>query len=111
VYFELDKSALTGSNQEVISQAVSRAKAGGCAVKLTVVQGHTDTSGSTAHNDKLSAARADVVKNALTSAGVAVASIKTEAKGEKDLAKATKDGVREPLNRRAVVTITIGKPG
>jgi outer membrane protein OmpA-like peptidoglycan-associated protein len=51
------------------------------------------------------------VKNALTSAGVAAANITTEAKGEKDLAKATKDGVREPLNRRAVVTITIGKPG
>jgi outer membrane protein OmpA-like peptidoglycan-associated protein len=43
--------------------------------------------------------------------GVAAASITTEARGESDQAKATADGVREPLNRRAEVTITIGKAG
>ena len=87
----------------------SRAKAGGCSVKLSVIQGYTDTSGTTAYNDKLSARRADIVKQALVSGGLAASAITTEAKGEKDLAKATKDGVREPLNRRAVVTISIGK--
>jgi glycine/D-amino acid oxidase-like deaminating enzyme len=33
--------------------------------------------------------------------------ITEEAKGETDLAKATRDGVREPLNRRSEVVITV----
>jgi outer membrane protein OmpA-like peptidoglycan-associated protein len=109
VYFEWDKSDLTANNREIISQALSRAKAGGCNVTLTVIQGYTDTSGKASYNDKLSARRADVVKQELISGGLPASAITTEAKGETDLAKPTKDGVREPLNRRAVVSITIGK--
>ena len=38
--------------------------------------------------------------------GMSSAGIRTESHGETDLAKATPDGVREPLNRRTAVTIT-----
>ena len=109
VYFEWDRSDLTANNKEIISQAVQRAKAGGCSVTVTAVAGHTDSSGGAAYNDKLSAKRADVVKTALVAAGVSESVIRTEAKGEKDQAKPTADGVREPLNRRAEVRITIGR--
>jgi len=111
VYFEWDRSDLTTNNQEIINQALSRARTGGCTVTLTVVEGHTDTSGGAAYNDRLSARRADTVKNALLAGGMTAAQITTEARGEADQAKATPDGVREPLNRRAEVSLTIGRAG
>jgi OmpA-OmpF porin, OOP family len=108
VYFEWDRSDLTANNAEIVSQAISRARAGNCTVTLVVVDGFTDTSGTPAYNDRLSARRAATVKSALVQAGIPEASITTSAKGETALAKPTADGVREPLNRRAVVSITIG---
>ena len=39
--------------------------------------------------------------------GIDSSIITEEAKGETDLAKATRDGVREPLNRRSEVVITV----
>ena len=85
---------------------MARAKANGCSVTLTNVAGYTDSSGKPAYNDKLSARRADVVKQALVAAGVADAAIKTAAFGENNPAQPRPDGTREPLNRRSVVTIT-----
>jgi outer membrane protein OmpA-like peptidoglycan-associated protein len=50
-----------------------------------------------------------VVKQALIAGGLTEAQITTRARGENDQAKPTADGVREPLNRRAEVQITIGR--
>jgi OOP family OmpA-OmpF porin len=61
------------------------------------------------YNDRLSARRADTVKQAFVAGGIPEAQITTVAHGETNLAKPTADGVREPLNRRAEVQITIGK--
>ena len=109
VYFEWDRSDLTANNREIVNQAISRAKTGGCNITLTAVEGHTDSSGGAAYNDKLSSARAATVKSALVAGGVAETAINTAARGESDQAKPTADGVREPLNRRAEVQITIGR--
>jgi OmpA-OmpF porin, OOP family len=109
VYFEWDRSDLTTANSDTISAAVTRAKAGGCSITLTAVEGHTDSSGGSAYNDRLSQRRADVVKQALLASGVADAAISTAAKGESEPAEARPDGTREPLNRRAEVQITIGR--
>ena len=109
VYFEWDRSDLTSANRDTINAAVARAKAGGCSITLTAVEGHTDSSGKPAYNDKLSQRRADVVKTALLGAGVADSAIKTAAKGESEPAEPRPDGTREPLNRRAEVQITIGR--
>ena len=109
VYFEWDRSDLTSANRDTINAAVSRAKAGGCSISLTAVEGHTDSSGGSAYNDRLSARRADVVKQALLASGVAETAITTTAKGESEPAEARPDGTREPLNRRAEVQITSGR--
>lgn len=109
MYFEWDRSDLTANNQEIINQAVQRARSGGCRITVTAVEGHADRSGPTTYNDKLSARRGDVVKNALVAQGVAGTAITVTARGENDPAKPTADGVREPLNRRAEVQITIGR--
>jgi outer membrane protein OmpA-like peptidoglycan-associated protein len=47
-----------------------------------------------------------VVRDALVARGISATSITAEARGESDLARATGDGVREPLNRRTAVTIS-----
>jgi outer membrane protein OmpA-like peptidoglycan-associated protein/outer membrane protein W len=104
VYFEWDRSNLNQAAMETIDAAVARARQ--CNVGGVVVVGHTDTSGSAQYNVGLSERRASVVRDALVARGVAAASIRTEARGENDLARATRDGVREPLNRRTAVTIS-----
>ena len=68
--------------------------------------GHTDTSGSNQYNQGLSERRAGVVRDALVARGIAAGSITAQAHGESDLAQPTRDGVREPLNRRTAVTIS-----
>ncbi len=104
VYFEWDRSNLNQAALETIDAAVNRARQ--CNLGGLVVVGHTDTSGSTAYNEALSNRRASVVSDALVARGIAATSIRAEAHGETDLARATRDGVREPLNRRTAVTIT-----
>ena len=104
VYFEWDRSALNQAAAETIDAAVNRARQ--CNIGGIVVVGHTDTSGSTAYNQGLSERRASVVRDALVSRGIGAGSIQTQSRGEADLARATRDGVREPLNRRSAVTIS-----
>jgi OOP family OmpA-OmpF porin len=104
VYFEWDRSNLNQAALETIDAAVARARA--CNVAGIVVVGHTDTSGSAQYNIGLSERRAGVVRDALVARGVDAGSINAQARGETDLARATRDGVREPLNRRTAVTIS-----
>ena len=89
---------------ETIDSAVTRARQ--CNLGNAVVVGHTDTSGSPTYNQELSERRASVVRDALVARGLGAGSITTQARGEADLARATRDSVREPLNRRTAVTIT-----
>ena len=95
IYFGFDKYNLTPEAQSVIDQIVAESTG-----PLSVI-GHTDTSGSNAYNQALGQRRADSVSNALTAQGKELCS--AQSKGETDLAVQTGDGVREPLNRRAVV--------
>lgn len=104
VYFDYDKSNLTPQASTLIQEAASRALQND--VDTVVVAGNTDTSGSSAYNQALSARRAAVVREALIANGISAAAIRTEAFGETNLAKPTADGVREPLNRRSEVTIS-----
>jgi outer membrane protein OmpA-like peptidoglycan-associated protein len=104
VYFEWDRSNLNPAALETIDSAVRQAQA--CNLDAVVVVGHTDTSGSNEYNVGLSERRAAVVRDALAARGVPANVMRTEAHGETDLARATRDGVREPLNRRTAVTIT-----
>lgn len=104
VYFEWDRSTLNAEALAVVDRAVS--SLANCNLNGVVLVGHTDTSGSTTYNQALSERRASVVRDALVARGVGAAGIRTEARGESDLARPTGDGVRDPLNRRTAITIT-----
>ena len=103
VYFDWDRSDLTAEAQSVITAAASYAKSGRPTRVLVV--GHADTSGSAAYNVGLSNRRARTTADALVAQGVAGGVISLDGKGETQLARATADGVREPLNRRATIGI------
>ena len=103
VYFDWDRSTLTAEAQQVVTQAANHARSGN-PTRILIV-GHTDTSGSAAYNLGLSNRRARTVADALVAAGVNGGVISLDGRGETQLARATADGVREPLNRRATVDI------
>ncbi len=104
VYFEWDRSNLNQAALDTIDAAVNQAKA--CNVSGVLVIGHTDTSGRPAYNVGLSQRRASVVRDALVARGIDGGAVTSDGKGEAELDRATRDGVREPLNRRTVVTIS-----
>ncbi|MEM9705663.1 MAG: OmpA family protein [Pseudomonadota bacterium] len=104
VYFDYDKSNLTPQASTLVREAAARALEGD--IDTVVVSGNTDTSGSSAYNQALSQRRAAAVRAALIDSGVPADRIETRAFGETNLAKATPDGTREPLNRRSEVTIS-----
>jgi OmpA family/YfaZ precursor/EF hand len=70
-----------------------------------IVTGHSDTTGSAAHNLELSERRAELVANELIRRGVPATDIATVARGEEDLLVATADGVSEPRNRRVEIVV------
>lgn len=69
--------------------------------------GHTDTSGPAQYNIRLSVRRAVVVRDVLIDLGARREAVETRGVGESDLAVPTADGVREPKNRRSVITLGV----
>ncbi len=104
VFFDFNKSDLTPQAVSIVDQAARNA-APAKATEL-VVTGHTDTVGSDAYNMRLSRRRAESVAAELEKQGIKSGEIEIVAKGKTDLLVPTKDGVREPQNRR--VTIVYG---
>jgi outer membrane protein OmpA-like peptidoglycan-associated protein len=105
VYFPWDKSTLTEQARSVILNATNTANQ--CNVNGIVIEGHADSSGSQSYNIGLSERRANIVENEVHANGVSTTNVVKSAKGETELAVATGDGVREPLNRRSEVVIRL----
>ncbi len=106
VYFNFNKSDLTGDGQKVVDNAAAYYKKTG-SLKVAVA-GYTDTSGTAAYNMGLSHRRADTVRAALIKDGVPAAAITTAWYGKTNLAVPTPDGVKEPRNRRATIAVSGG---
>ena len=70
-----------------------------------IATGYTDLSGSAAYNQRLSERRADTVKQELIRLGVPAAAITAVGRGESNPLVPTKDGVREPQNRRVEIVL------
>ncbi len=104
VFFDFNKSDLTAQALTIVDQAAKNA--GPAKATELVVTGHTDTVGSDAYNMRLSRRRAESVAAELEKQGIKSSEIEIVAKGKHDLLVPTKDGVKEPQNRR--VTIVYG---
>ena len=101
VYFDFDKDNIRQQDLDVLRQA-ARDITDYNPSDVAVV-GYTDTRGSMAYNEALSARRANAVSNALTQMGVENYVVNRAAKGETDLAVPTADEVRMQENRRVAI--------
>jgi len=101
VFFDFNKSDLTGQATQIVDQAASNA--GPAHVTRLTVTGHTDTVGSDAYNMRLSRRRAESVAARLEKDGIPSSEIEIVAKGKRDLLVPTADGVKEPQNRRVQI--------
>jgi len=103
VFFDFNKADITPEASKIITQAAAASKAPGITrVNLT---GHTDLAGTDKYNMALSQKRGDAVKAALIRQGVPANEISVVAKGKSDPLVPTKDGVREPQNRRVEIVL------
>jgi len=103
VFFDFDKSNITPEAQKIIEQAAANAKSSNAtSIALT---GHTDASGSEKYNMALSLRRANAVKAALVKLGIPENEISVVGKGKNDPLVSTKDGVKEPQNRRVQILL------
>lgn len=103
VLFEVDSAVIDGSGRDTLEQvAVVLDEYGKTAV---VVQGHTDSTGSEAHNEQLSSRRANAVEVYLAGRGVERDRITAEGYGEAYpvASNASEDG--RQLNRRVDILI------
>jgi len=95
---ELVPESLT-TLEELKQDAAQRAE-----LEVRVI-GHTDTVGSDADNDELSARRAEAIAAKLVEWGIHARSVETTGRGERDLLVKTADNVDEARNRRVEVSI------
>ena len=102
VFFDFDRADITAVAQGTIQRAANDAKAG--RVARLQVTGHADRAGSDTYNQALSLRRANAVKTALISNGIPEQQISVIGRGESEPLVPTADGVREPQNRRVVIS-------
>jgi OOP family OmpA-OmpF porin len=103
VFFDFDSWTLKAEQLKVLDDVIATARSGGQA--NIVIVGHTDTSGSSDYNQKLSVRRANVVVEALVQMGARREALHASGVGETDLAVETGDNVKEAKNRRTVITL------
>jgi OOP family OmpA-OmpF porin len=102
-YFELDSATLTASSHGVLDSAAADLAAH---PELKVeLQGHTDSSGSDAHNLDLSQRRAESVRDYLISRGVAAAQVTAMGYGEAQPIADDSTPAGRALNRRVVMVV------
>lgn len=106
-YFKHDIPELTDSSQKSLNQMANRIikAVKDCQVCDILIVGHTDTTGTDAHNLKLGLARAQLIADKLIESGVSFNQVDIVSHGEKNLFIATSDNVLEPRNRRVEVIV------
>ena len=108
IYYEFDKGA-SAETRNTISRILDTGQF--CNVDNIRVIGHTDTSGAASYNLALSKRRATDALNELVRQGINRNVITAEGKGETEPFVQTGDGVKEQLNRRTEVLITLSSVG
>lgn len=103
VYFDWDSARLTPEGLRIIDQAAAAGRNNSSS--RIVIVGNADLSGSPAYNLRLSLRRADAVRAALAQRGIPTERTSVTALGDTEPAVPTARGVREPRNRRVVITV------
>ncbi|EXI91799.1 MAG: Root adhesin [Candidatus Accumulibacter sp. BA-94] len=103
VHFETGTTVLTPESRSKLP--IIRDELASLPAAEAIVIGHTDRTGSSEGNDRLSLRRAEAVREQLIRAGVAPDSIAVVGRGEREPVVLTEDGVAEPRNRRVEIKL------
>jgi OOP family OmpA-OmpF porin len=103
VFFDTNSTTLSQQATMTITEAVNVAKSMPNA--RVAVTGYTDTDGTPAYNQQLSIRRADAVKTALVSNGIAPQAISVNGTGEAGLLIETPDQTKNEKNRRVQIVV------
>ncbi len=103
MFFDRDKATLTDRAREIIREAADSSNR--VQYTRTLVNGHTDTSGTPQYNMGLSLRRAHAVAGELVRDGVRASAISIQGFRQTHLLVPTGPGVREPQNRRVEIII------
>lgn len=101
VFFGFDSSEIDRDGHDILKRAVDEYRVSG-ATKV-VLTGHTDRSGASSYNQRLSKRRVEAVRRQLEDLGVSGSSIEVGPDGEGQPLIETADGVREAQNRRVEI--------
>ena len=102
-YFLHNSLELTAESKSFIPEVISVVnKRDFCEVSII---GHTDTTGNDDYNMRLSAARAEAVRDLLLSHGIRAGQMELRYHGKRDPVVPTGDNVTEPRNRRVEVVV------
>lgn len=103
LYFVEGRDRLTDESQRQVDSTLAEIAAR--PVPDVLVVGHTDAVGSHAANDALALQRAEAIRSELIRRGVAPENVQAIARGKREPAIATADGVAEPRNRRVEIVV------
>ena len=102
-FFDFAKATLKPEAQAKLADLVDKTK--GINLEVVIAVGHTDSTGSSALNQKLSVARAESVKAFLVSKGIEKNRVYTEGKGESQPVADNKTAEGRAKNRRVEVEV------
>jgi OmpA-OmpF porin, OOP family len=103
LYFRTGGTVLTEASKPALKDLFD-AVANRQAAEIQVT-GHTDRVGSAGNNDKLALKRAKAVAKMLIDRGIKTKRVRAVGRGEREPLVPTKDGKREPKNRRVEVIV------
>lgn len=107
-FFDFDKSTLKPEAKAKMDDLVSKTQ--GVALEVVIAVGHTDSVGGDGYNQKLSTARANAVKDYLTSKGIEKNRVYTEGKGEAQPVADNKTKEGRAKNRRVEIEVVGTRP-
>ncbi|MFM5894013.1 MAG: OmpA family protein [Novosphingobium sp.] len=102
--FDIDSSNLTAAARQTLGHISATFKEVG--IHGAALEGHTDSTGTAAHNRELSLRRAVVVKAALVEVGMTDASVRSVGKGEGQPIASNTTSEGRAQNRRVVIIVT-----
>jgi OOP family OmpA-OmpF porin len=103
VFFDTNSTTLSQQSAMTVTEAANVAKS--TPNSRVAVTGFTDTDGSPAYNQQLSLRRANAVKNALVSNGIAPQAVTVNGSGEAGLLIETPDQTKNEKNRRVQIVV------
>lgn len=104
VKFASNRAVVSAEGQQRLTQLASQLKAENTATYLEI-QGHTDSTGSLAYNQKLGMERAEAVRLVLYKAGVPLSRMATISYGEEAPVSQNNTAAGRAANRRVVIVV------